>query len=73
MIRGMHAMFYSSAAPELRAFLRDKLGLDGTDVGDGWLIFDAPEALSALLACSAFAIRSYSSASFKSVARCSAS
>jgi catechol 2,3-dioxygenase-like lactoylglutathione lyase family enzyme len=44
MIRGMHAMFYSSAAPELRAFLRDKLGLDGTDVGDGWLIFDAPEA-----------------------------
>lgn len=44
MIRGMHAMFYSSAAPELRAFLRDKLGLDGTDVGDGWLIFDAREA-----------------------------
>lgn len=44
MIRGMHAMFYSSAAEELRAFLRDKLGLTGTDVGDGWLIFDAPEA-----------------------------
>ena len=44
MIRGMHAMFYSSEAEHLRAFLRDKLGLTGTDVGDGWLIFDAPEA-----------------------------
>lgn len=44
MIRGMHAMFYSSKADELRAFLGDKLGLRGTDVGQGWLIFDAPEA-----------------------------
>lgn len=44
MIRGIHTMFYSSQAPELRAFLRDKLGLSGTDVGDGWLIFNAPEA-----------------------------
>lgn len=44
MIRGLHAMFYSSQAAELRAFFRDKLGLKGTDVGDGWLIFDAPEA-----------------------------
>ena len=44
MIRGMHAMFYSSAAAELRAFFRDKLGLSGVDIGDGWLIFDAPEA-----------------------------
>ena len=44
MIRGMHAMFYSSQAEELRTFLRDKLGLSGTDVGRGWLIFDAPEA-----------------------------
>ena len=44
MIRGMHAMFYSSQADELRAFLRDKLGLAGTDVGGGWLIFNAPEA-----------------------------
>ena len=44
MIRGMHAMFYSSQAAELRAFLRDKLGLQATDVGDGWLIFDAPKA-----------------------------
>jgi pyrimidine operon attenuation protein/uracil phosphoribosyltransferase len=44
MIRGMHAMYYSSEADALRAFLRDKLGLTGTDVGGGWLIFDLPEA-----------------------------
>src|SRR5580698_6829155 len=44
MIRGMHAMFYSSQAAELRTFLKDKLGLKGVDVGGGWLIFDAPEA-----------------------------
>jgi hypothetical protein len=44
MIRGLHAMFYSSQAADLRAFLRDKLGLSGSDVGEGWLIFDAPEA-----------------------------
>jgi len=44
MIRGMHAMFYTSEAQALRAFIRDRLGWKGTDVGDGWLIFDAPEA-----------------------------
>ena len=44
MIRGMHAMFYSSDADALRAFLKDKLDLAGTDVGGGWLIFDAPQA-----------------------------
>ncbi|MEM7445980.1 MAG: VOC family protein [Pseudomonadota bacterium] len=44
MIKGVHTMFYSSKADELRAFLRDKLDLSATDVGDGWLIFDAPEA-----------------------------
>lgn len=44
MIRGMHGMFYSSHAEELRAFFRDKLGLSGNDVGGGWMIFDAPEA-----------------------------
>jgi len=44
MIRGMHAMFYSSDAPALREFFRDTLGLPGTDVGGGWLIFEAPEA-----------------------------
>lgn len=44
MIRGMHAMFYSSEPEQLRVFLRDTLGFKSTDVGDGWLIFDAPEA-----------------------------
>ena len=44
MIRGMHAMFYSSQAEALRSFFKDKLGLKSTDAGDGWLIFDAPEA-----------------------------
>jgi len=37
-------MFYSSRAEELRAFLRDKLKLPFTDVGEGWLIFELPEA-----------------------------
>jgi catechol 2,3-dioxygenase-like lactoylglutathione lyase family enzyme len=44
MIRGVHTMFYSSETDALRAFLRDKLGFKATDVGDGWLIFDLPEA-----------------------------
>jgi catechol 2,3-dioxygenase-like lactoylglutathione lyase family enzyme len=44
MIKGVHTMFYSSEAEALRAFLRDKLRLPYTDVGQGWLIFDLPEA-----------------------------
>ncbi|HXJ57513.1 MAG TPA: VOC family protein [Verrucomicrobiae bacterium] len=44
MIKGVHTMFYSSQPEELRAFLRDKLGFPHTDVGEGWLIFDLPEA-----------------------------
>lgn len=44
MIKGVHTMFYSSDAAGLRDFLRDKLNLNATDVGDGWLIFDLPEA-----------------------------
>lgn len=44
MIRGMHGMFYSSQAEAMREFLRDKVGLPYTDVGQGWLIFDLPEA-----------------------------
>lgn len=44
MIRGVHTMFYTSDAAATRAFLRDKLGFPFTDVGDGWLIFDMPEA-----------------------------
>ena len=44
MIRGVHTMFYTSQPEALRAFLRDKLGFPYTDVGEGWLIFDLPEA-----------------------------
>ena len=44
MIKGVHAMFYSNQADELRAFIRDKLRIPHTDVGGGWLIFSLPEA-----------------------------
>ena len=43
MIKGVHAMFYSSQPEELRAFLRDKLQLPGSDVGGGWMIYDFAE------------------------------
>ena len=44
MIRGVHTMFYSSDVEGARTFLRDKLGFPFTDVGEGWLIFEMPEA-----------------------------
>jgi catechol 2,3-dioxygenase-like lactoylglutathione lyase family enzyme len=45
MIRGMHGMMFSTDAPATRAFFRDVLGFQGVDVdGDGWLIFNMPEA-----------------------------
>ena len=44
MIKGVHTMFYTSQPEALRAFLRDKLRLAYTDVGQGWLIFDLPDA-----------------------------
>jgi catechol 2,3-dioxygenase-like lactoylglutathione lyase family enzyme len=37
-------MFYTSEPEALRAFLRDKLGFRAADVGEGWLIFELPEA-----------------------------
>ncbi len=43
MIKGIHGLFYSSKPEELRAFIRDKLKLPFSDVGDGWLIFDFQE------------------------------
>jgi predicted enzyme related to lactoylglutathione lyase len=43
MIKGVHAMFYSSKADELRDFIKDKLQLPYTDVGGEWLIFDVKE------------------------------
>lgn len=43
MIQGIHGLFYSNKAEELRAFIRDKLRLPYTDVHQGWLIFDFAE------------------------------
>jgi hypothetical protein len=40
MIRGIHGMFYSSKAAELRAFIKDKLQIPATDIGEGWMIYD---------------------------------
>ncbi|HEU0297795.1 MAG TPA: VOC family protein [Longimicrobium sp.] len=42
MIQGLHVTYYTRHADEMRAFLRDKLGLAFTDAGGGWLIFDVP-------------------------------
>lgn len=44
MIKGIHGLFYTPNAEEVRAFIRDKLGLAHTDIGEGWLIFDLSEA-----------------------------
>ncbi|HXX31759.1 MAG TPA: VOC family protein [Myxococcaceae bacterium] len=43
MIRGIHGLFYSSAPEATRAFFRDKVRLPGSDIGEGWWIFDFPE------------------------------
>ena len=37
-------MLYSSEPIALRKFLKDILGFKATDIGEGWLIFDLPEA-----------------------------
>lgn len=44
MITGAHAIIYSAAADEVRAFLRDVLGFRSVDAGGGWLIFALPPA-----------------------------
>ena len=43
MIKGIHALFYTSQDEALRAFFRDQMKLPYTDVGGGWLIFDVAE------------------------------
>ena len=40
----MHTLYFTPKARELREFIRDKLELPYTDTGDGWLVFDVPEA-----------------------------
>ena len=44
MIFGAHVIVYTQDAAADRAFLRDVLGYDGFDAGDGWLIFALPPA-----------------------------
>ena len=44
MIRGVHAIVFSPAADEVRAFPRGRLNLPNVDAGDGWLIFAPPPA-----------------------------
>ncbi|HKT04432.1 MAG TPA: extradiol dioxygenase [Rugosimonospora sp.] len=44
MITGAHAIIYSEAADEVRAFLRDVLGFGSVDAGGGWLVFALPPA-----------------------------
>lgn len=43
MIKGLHGLFYTPQAEELRTFIREKLQFPHTDTGGGWLIFDLPE------------------------------
>jgi hypothetical protein len=44
MIKGMHALLYSTEPEKTRAFFRDVIGPPFTDTGGGWLIFQTPEA-----------------------------
>ena len=44
MIKGIHGLFYTPNPEQVREFIRDKLGLAHNDIGEGWLIFDLPEA-----------------------------
>jgi catechol 2,3-dioxygenase-like lactoylglutathione lyase family enzyme len=42
MIAGAHTIIFAEDAERARAFLRDVLGFEGVDAGDGWLIFALP-------------------------------
>src|ERR671925_929220 len=44
MIAGTHTIICAEDAERARAFLRDVLGYEGVDAGDGWLIFALPPA-----------------------------
>ena len=43
MIRGIHGLLYSSDPEATRRFFQESVKLPGSDVGDGWWIFDFPE------------------------------
>jgi catechol 2,3-dioxygenase-like lactoylglutathione lyase family enzyme len=47
MISGVHVILYTKNADADRAFLRDGLGFESVDAGDGWLIFALPPAEAA--------------------------
>jgi catechol 2,3-dioxygenase-like lactoylglutathione lyase family enzyme len=42
VIAGAHTIIFADDAERARAFLRDVLGFEGVDAGDGWLIFALP-------------------------------
>ena len=44
VIFGAHVIVYTQDAEADRAFLRDVLGFENVDAGDGWLIFALPPA-----------------------------
>ena len=41
-ITGVHTLFYSAEADQLREVLRDVFGWPNVDAGGGWLIFSTP-------------------------------
>lgn len=43
MIRGIHGLLYSSDPEATRRFFREVVKLPGSDIGDGWWIFDFRE------------------------------
>ena len=44
MITGVHAIVFSPAAEQVRAFFADVLDMPGIDAGGGWPIFALPPA-----------------------------
>jgi catechol 2,3-dioxygenase-like lactoylglutathione lyase family enzyme len=42
LIAGAHTIIFAEDAEKARTFLRDVLGFEGVDAGDGWLIFALP-------------------------------
>jgi catechol 2,3-dioxygenase-like lactoylglutathione lyase family enzyme len=42
VIAGSHTILFAEDAERARVFLRDVLGLEGVDAGEGWLIFALP-------------------------------
>ncbi|GAA4620433.1 VOC family protein [Saccharopolyspora hordei] len=42
MINGAHVLFFSQDPERDQEFLRDVLGFEDVDAGDGWLVFGLP-------------------------------